>query len=550
MTNKLRAIDLYAGVGGWSLGLKMAGIEVVASYDIWGEANETNFLNNGHPAQTVDLRHLPLEDLPDKIDVVVGSPPCTQFSYANRGGNGDLADGLIDIARFLSVVQHLKPKFWVMENVPRVADVVTEAMKPDGALSEFSELKLFSQTFNMSEFGVPQKRKRCLIANFDLEPIKLFKEKFDNISLGQVVANLSNNPVVDPTYGLSIKRSELTENDQEPCLNEEEVRINRASKVQHHVYNAMKFPDLLEDYSRTITATCTRVSRESVVIQPDPMRDEFRRLSIRERGCLQGFPITYQFYASSHAKKAKMIGNAVPPSFAYLVASLFANKNHMAVKPIKFVNPRPDHEVPSSPITHPDRAGRIYPATRRFRFAIPSLRLKSGVRFELSNFIAGRGPPVWQVKFWFGTPKSIQSIDLHSPQFSCSPNLLGNGVQSDIRSILDEVAEYVEDLEIEGLQRVWSHRGPSKIRPFDLLDAMSQFGADLEAILCRKPNNVREFVNDALIQEFGDELSKLKGINKLLENAPKIAAGLILAPEINKRLRPNNNLKFTKKAGS
>jgi DNA (cytosine-5)-methyltransferase 1 len=37
----VRAIDLYSGVGGWSLGLRLAGVEVVASYELWGPANES-----------------------------------------------------------------------------------------------------------------------------------------------------------------------------------------------------------------------------------------------------------------------------------------------------------------------------------------------------------------------------------------------------------------------------------------------------------------------------------------------------------------------------
>lgn len=102
MKAKLRAIDLYSGVGGWSLGLRLAGIDIVASYERWGPANETNFKNNAHQAQTVDIRRLSFDDLPDDIDIVVGSPPCTQFSFSNRGGSGNLDDGLEDtlLARY------------------------------------------------------------------------------------------------------------------------------------------------------------------------------------------------------------------------------------------------------------------------------------------------------------------------------------------------------------------------------------------------------------------------------------------------------------------
>ena len=84
-----RAIDLYSGVGGWSLGLKMAGIEVVRSYEWWSPAAETQQLNLGDTSQEVDIRGLKMGDLPSDINLVVGSPPCTQFSYSNRGGGGE-----------------------------------------------------------------------------------------------------------------------------------------------------------------------------------------------------------------------------------------------------------------------------------------------------------------------------------------------------------------------------------------------------------------------------------------------------------------------------
>src|SRR3546814_17212767 len=83
---------------------------------------------------------LALADLPDDIDIVVGSPPCTQFSYSNRGGGGDIADGLEDVKRFLTIVDHLKPRVWAMENVPRVAKIIEAELKEGGALEEFNHL--------------------------------------------------------------------------------------------------------------------------------------------------------------------------------------------------------------------------------------------------------------------------------------------------------------------------------------------------------------------------------------------------------------------------
>ena len=107
MTKKsLRAIDLYGGIGGWALGFKIAGIDIVASYEWWDKANATHNMNLGCKTFEQDIRKLELKDLPKNIQFVLGSPPCTQFSFSNRGGKGDLADGLKDIQKFLEVVEH------------------------------------------------------------------------------------------------------------------------------------------------------------------------------------------------------------------------------------------------------------------------------------------------------------------------------------------------------------------------------------------------------------------------------------------------------------
>lgn len=301
----LRAIDLYSGVGGWSLGLRLAGIDVVASFERWGAANETNFKNNHHQAQTVDIRRLSYDDLPSDIDVVVGSPPCTQFSFSNRGGNGDLEDGLKDIENFLSIVDRLRPKVWAMENVPRVAEIIMSELEPGGRLEQFAHLGFMPHLISMDDYGVPQRRRRCVAGNFDFELLTEYAAHLERPTLGQVVKALAADPVIDPLFGVIMPRADLVDHVAEEPLNLEEVRINRANKANHTVYNAMPFPDPLDRSVRTITATCTRVSRESIVIADPDTPDVYRRLTVRERASLQGFPITFQFYGQTRAEFSK-----------------------------------------------------------------------------------------------------------------------------------------------------------------------------------------------------------------------------------------------------
>ena len=77
---KARAIDLYSGIGGWTLGLKMSTVENVASFEWWSDANHTHNMNYGTDHEEVDIRQLELKSLPEPgtIDLVLGSPPCSE----------------------------------------------------------------------------------------------------------------------------------------------------------------------------------------------------------------------------------------------------------------------------------------------------------------------------------------------------------------------------------------------------------------------------------------------------------------------------------------
>jgi DNA (cytosine-5)-methyltransferase 1 len=406
---KLRAIDLYSGVGGWSLGLRLAGIEVVASYERWGPANETNFKNNLHQAQIVDIRRLSLADLPKKIDIVVGSPPCTQFSFSNRGGGGDIADGLEDIIRFLTIVDHLKPRLWAMENVPRLAGIMEKELQRGGALAKFRHLGCVVHVVNMADYGLPQRRRRCIAGNINYKRLESYRASQSARTLGDVVSALNDDPVIDPNFGIKIQRQALVDHVEEDVLNSEEVRINRANKTTHIVYNRMPFPDSLDRGVRTITAVCTRVSRESIVIETPGTKGAYRRLTLRERASLQGFPVTFQFYGTSFSQKHRMIGNAVPPSFAYLVGQALRGVAAKNLVPLTDAAKKLAAPTPTPAETPPDRAGLTYPANRTFRFAIPSLQLKSGVRFELRNDFV-RSMARWRIP-WL-SPLALSSVSL------------------------------------------------------------------------------------------------------------------------------------------
>jgi DNA (cytosine-5)-methyltransferase 1 len=545
-TKNARAIDLYSGVGGWGLGLRLAGVEVVASYEFWGPANETNFKNNFHQAQTVDIRRLALDDLPDNIDLVVGSPPCTQFSYSNRGGGGDLADGLKDIIRFLTIVDHLRPKRWAMENVPRVAKIIEKELKAGGVLARFAHLGCATHIIDMANYGIPQRRRRCIAGNFDLELLETFRPEIDPPTLGDVITALSANPVIDPFYGLEMERDDLIDHVEEDFLSEEEVRINRANKTTHTVYNSMAFPDPFDRTVRTITATCTRVSRESIVIAVPDGSDAYRRLTLRERASLQSFPITFQFYGANYGQKLRMIGNAVPPVFSYFMGHVLQGRSVQDVQPLSESASGLRRPEPIPVETPPDRAGARYPANRTFKFAIPSLQLKSGVRFELANDCSG-DVASWSVAFYFGTSKAIRSIPLNDHLATYLREKASPALRDVVAPHLEQLTRFLEEADIANMQLLWAHRGPGGTRAFMLLDKLDEVGSALTRSLAAHPYEAARLIELIIEHQHGAAASTLPGLAKLVRNAPTILAGLFIGSAVNPSLgvytRPNSDMR-------
>lgn len=533
---RLRAIDLYSGVGGWGLGLKMAGIKVVASYDQWATANRTNERNNRHKAHTIDIRKLKVTNLPSNIDIVVGSPPCTEFSFSNKGGGGDISDGLRDIRKFLRIVQHLKPRYWAMENVPRVAEILRTELKSGGRLYEFRHLKMHIGVIDMERFGLPQRRKRCIAGNFNFELLELYAARKKATSLGDVVEALSTDPVQDPLFGLRLSSQALHDHNADDFLNREEARINRAAKTSHPVYNKMTFPDALDRSVRTITATCTRVSRESIIIRTTTKPRRYRRLSIRERASLQGFPITFQFYGGSLSDKMRMVGNAVPPLFSYYIGHAFRNTPSAKVPSLKIAIRRfKKPMLPPEPVVNV-RTDTTFRKDRRFRFAIPYLRLKSGVRFELKNSFAD--PKVeWLVGFTFGTSKSIHGLTLDTAALAETSKPLRKALPkhtwAKIQSYLERLRTYGRSLDAQVLQDSWTRKSVGEAHPFALLESLSATARNIQKLLQDKQELLVPAVDNVVRAQYGKRISRIAGQEKLHRNAVLIGSGLLIGATAN-----------------
>ena len=161
--NKFRTVDLFCGGGGLSQGLQNAGFDVVAAFDWWQPA--INFYNQnitGHSAYRQDLSDV--EASVERIRkwkpaVIVGGPPCQDFSSAGKrdegGGRAELTTA------YAGIVCSVRPQLFIMENVDRAL----KARTYQKALNMFADAgyHLTIAVLDASLCGVPQKRKRVVV---------------------------------------------------------------------------------------------------------------------------------------------------------------------------------------------------------------------------------------------------------------------------------------------------------------------------------------------------------------------------------------------------
>ena len=345
---KYKIMDLFAGVGGLSYGFsKLPEFEIVAANEIEKDIATAYKLN--HPGVTMltcDINELTEETLAEalkgeRIDIVVGGPPCQSYSTLGKRKLDDRANLFLQYKRILKI---LKPKAFVFENVVGILSMDKGKLFKQ-IQSEFEELgyKLKYKVLNAVDYGVPQQRERVILVGFKEEnnfkyPLPTHGEGLKpHVTLRQAIGDL---PVLKSGQSSS-KYAYQANNDFLHFVRDtsQELTEHSAPKNGKHLIKIMETlkdgqskNDLPEDMrpksgygntyaklwwdrpSTTITRnfSCPSSSR---CIHP---RDS-RAMSIREGARLQSFPDDYQFYGSNGMKRLE-IGNAVPPLLSVAIA--------------------------------------------------------------------------------------------------------------------------------------------------------------------------------------------------------------------------------------
>lgn len=322
----MEAISLFSGAGGDTLGMELAGINVVAFSENNKDCIATHkarFPESKWLGESVkgDISKIPdseFEQYTGKIFVVFAGFPCQGFSNAGKKDVNDPRNKMFH--QFLRVVRIVKPKWVIGENVAGLLTKKTddgESKVMDVIQEHFTEIgyPLKYQVYDMTTLGVPQSRKRLIMIG-NCKNIEFEMPTFNEAKKGlQTILEPSLENAIECTLEppkdcfVSIPESEKLSGTPHPYLvkkyNENLISFGkRDSPIHSEVLNITK-------PCKTIICAYTFQPRHYVCLKKPSGKTYIRCLNTRELGQIQGFPKDYPFQGSRDAI-IKQVGNAVP----------------------------------------------------------------------------------------------------------------------------------------------------------------------------------------------------------------------------------------------
>lgn len=324
---KLKAIDLFSGCGGLTLGLKKAGFEVRAALDVDPLAVETYRKN--HPSTAIitdDIRSVTGQTLlrrtglrKGELDLVAGCPPCQGFSALRTLNGGVTIDEPMNdlVFDFVRIVEQTLPRAVMLENVPGLLD--DARLKLVTARLEAVGFRCKADVFDAVEYGVPQRRRRMiLIGARGFEPHfgrrARSRRTVKTAIYGLPKPGSGNDPLHDyevnraPHVEALIKRIPLNGGSRSDLPSSAQLQCHQECDGFYDVYGRMSW----SDPAPTVTGGCINPSKGRF-LHPR----QHRAITLREAALLQGFPKRYYFSMErGRYPAAQMIGNAFPPALA------------------------------------------------------------------------------------------------------------------------------------------------------------------------------------------------------------------------------------------
>jgi DNA (cytosine-5)-methyltransferase 1 len=364
---KIKALSFFSGAMGLDIGLEKAGIDVILACESEKFIRETIKLNRPKIKVLEDINNYSAKEIrkeaglkpKEKIDLIVGGPPCQAFSTAGKRLSINENRGVVFL-KYLELIKELNPTYFVIENVRGLLSVPLKHVphnKRDRKLKVAEEkggtlnyilnylkkigYKVSFNLYNSANFGTPQTRERIVIignkdeklpylspthsqyGEFGLKPWNTFKSAVKGLH------NIKHDHVNFPKSRLKYYRK----------LKDGQNWRNLSLKLQKEALGKSFY------LTGGKTGFLRRLAwnKPSPTLVTDPMMPatdlghpvEDRPLSIQEYKRVQEFPDNWKL-SGSIRNQYKQIGNAVPVSLGRAIGKLIMQ--HMLKKKIRVIN--------------------------------------------------------------------------------------------------------------------------------------------------------------------------------------------------------------------
>lgn len=323
---KKTAIDLFAGCGGLTEGLRQAGFRVLGAIEISELAAKTYRLNHkGVRLWNEDIRDVAVSEVirtlglsRGELDLLAGCPPCQGFSALRTlNGNRRIRDRrnlLID--DFLRFVRNLMPKTIMLENVPGLGS--RERFRAFVRKLRGLGYDVSWKILDAADYGVPQRRRRLILLASRGITFSFAKSRRTRKTVGTAIRHLphpdlSSDPLHKTIGQRSQRINELIKlipkngGSRAELPRELWLECHKRANGFKDVYGRLCWTDL----APTITGGCLNPSKGRFL---HPTQN--RAITPKEAALLQSFRRSYRFSRDSGMYAvAEMIGNALPPEF-------------------------------------------------------------------------------------------------------------------------------------------------------------------------------------------------------------------------------------------
>jgi len=329
----LNVLDLFAGAGGFSEGFKEAGYNIAFANEIDNQIALT--YKENHKETKLFIENIKtfkerVINLSPKPNIIIGGPPCQGFSLAGARNRKEKHNKFINDERnylfkeYVSIAKIIRPVAFIIENVVGLVNMnngeifreIIDILSDPEIMGENYHIE--TNLIDMSQFGVPQQRKRIIIVGYKTAIrnnnffVELDKLKEQPQTVFDAIGDLQNKEINVPNHTPTKHTIEAIQRMHKilPGQNFRQLNDNSIKSIHSGSYGRM-------DWNKQAKTITTRFDTPSGGEYIHPALD--RTITPREAARIQTFSDDYIFYGPK-SSIIKQIGNAVPPKMAYKLA--------------------------------------------------------------------------------------------------------------------------------------------------------------------------------------------------------------------------------------